>query len=439
MSDPVSSMDVEDVLSSIRRLVSEEAKTSGSSAGHDDRNGREGADEARPPSPDPVDIYEAAENAADAAMGDILRTTPNVFDPAVAGLPPSNDFTPEEAADHAAHAPDLTPDPFAAPRDAVADDPLDRPLDRPLDAEDPQMSFRHQAAAAARRGEEQKLVLTAALRVANPVIDRPSTFAEVKDSPETWPGQDAGLPETAADNLLVPPTPEAENTDAVVADLRPPRPLRPHLRPVDEISPSRMPRDVERPDPTAANSRPHPFDYAPDDTLFDRAKQAMAKVGADHPAATIPDAGQTRPEAVLADGPDGRGTGLGPNNPFRPVENSPAKPPIDRPQEPATDLRPDPAPSDPPQIAEAAAPATSPFRAGEGAINVADTADSDEPSTINFAEEEESILDEETLRDMVSEMVREELQGELGDRITRNVRKLVRREIQRAIASREFE
>jgi len=53
--------------------------------------------------------------------------------------------------------------------------------------------------------------------------------------------------------------------------------------------------------------------------------------------------------------------------------------------------------------------------------------------------ENDTFLDEETLREMVSDMVRSELQGELGDRITRNVRKLVRREIHRALASRDFE
>ncbi|WP_412562238.1 hypothetical protein [Thalassobius sp. MITS945101] len=42
-------------------------------------------------------------------------------------------------------------------------------------------------------------------------------------------------------------------------------------------------------------------------------------------------------------------------------------------------------------------------------------------------------LDEEALRELVTEIVRQELQGSLGERITRNVRKLVRREIQRAL------
>ena len=52
---------------------------------------------------------------------------------------------------------------------------------------------------------------------------------------------------------------------------------------------------------------------------------------------------------------------------------------------------------------------------------------------------ENTVVDEEFLRDIVSEIVREELQGELGERITRNVRKLVRREIHRAMASRDFD
>lgn len=52
---------------------------------------------------------------------------------------------------------------------------------------------------------------------------------------------------------------------------------------------------------------------------------------------------------------------------------------------------------------------------------------------------QESVIDEETLRDMVSDIVRQELQGALGERITRNVRKLVRREINRVLAAQEFD
>ncbi|WP_299283404.1 hypothetical protein [uncultured Tateyamaria sp.] len=52
---------------------------------------------------------------------------------------------------------------------------------------------------------------------------------------------------------------------------------------------------------------------------------------------------------------------------------------------------------------------------------------------------DEDVLDEDALRELVSDIVREELQGALGERITRNVRKLVRREIHRALAAQELE
>ncbi len=48
-------------------------------------------------------------------------------------------------------------------------------------------------------------------------------------------------------------------------------------------------------------------------------------------------------------------------------------------------------------------------------------------------------FDEDMLRDLVRDIIREELQGALGERITRNVRKLVRAEIARALAVRDFE
>lgn len=52
---------------------------------------------------------------------------------------------------------------------------------------------------------------------------------------------------------------------------------------------------------------------------------------------------------------------------------------------------------------------------------------------------EEGYIDEEALREMVVAILREELRGELGDRITHNVRKLVRREINRALTAQDFE
>lgn len=48
-------------------------------------------------------------------------------------------------------------------------------------------------------------------------------------------------------------------------------------------------------------------------------------------------------------------------------------------------------------------------------------------------------LDEQALRLLVNEIVRQELHGVLGERITRNVRKLVRREVHRVLAARDFD
>ena len=61
------------------------------------------------------------------------------------------------------------------------------------------------------------------------------------------------------------------------------------------------------------------------------------------------------------------------------------------------------------------------------------------PAKGDWYADEPVTLDEDVLRDMVAEIVRKELQGALGERITRNVRKLVRREIHRIVMSREFD
>ncbi len=52
---------------------------------------------------------------------------------------------------------------------------------------------------------------------------------------------------------------------------------------------------------------------------------------------------------------------------------------------------------------------------------------------------EDTVIDESALRDLVGEIVRQELQGALGERITRNVRKLVRREIHRAMMGQDYD
>lgn len=68
-----------------------------------------------------------------------------------------------------------------------------------------------------------------------------------------------------------------------------------------------------------------------------------------------------------------------------------------------------------------------------------DTASATPPPVSGGQAGDDSLMDEEALRDLVSEIVRAELQGALGERITRNVRKLVRREIHRALTAQELE
>lgn len=68
-------------------------------------------------------------------------------------------------------------------------------------------------------------------------------------------------------------------------------------------------------------------------------------------------------------------------------------------------------------------------------VQAGSAGDANEPAGAGGWYSEESLIDEDALRDLVGEIVRQELQGALGERITRNVRKLVRREIHRALMS----
>lgn len=70
--------------------------------------------------------------------------------------------------------------------------------------------------------------------------------------------------------------------------------------------------------------------------------------------------------------------------------------------------------------------------------DAASTAAGSDERTLDYTDDSQ-LLDEEALRDLVSDIVRAELQGALGERITRNVRKLVRREIHRALTAQELE
>ncbi|MFN3952888.1 MAG: hypothetical protein ACK4LQ_00440 [Pararhodobacter sp.] len=89
------------------------------------------------------------------------------------------------------------------------------------------------------------------------------------------------------------------------------------------------------------------------------------------------------------------------------------------------------------------AEAAPPLATQEHAIDHTRTASIAEPGAEvtpgSFEDEiEEAIIDEEMLRDLVSQLVRDELQGQLGERITLLVRKLVRAEIAKALDERKL-
>lgn len=94
------------------------------------------------------------------------------------------------------------------------------------------------------------------------------------------------------------------------------------------------------------------------------------------------------------------------------------------------------APERPAQDAASHASASSETAAGDAVGDTRPERNTPSGSVLNA---DDQLMDEEALRDLVSEIVRAELQGALGERITRNVRKLVRREIHRALTAQEME
>ena len=96
----------------------------------------------------------------------------------------------------------------------------------------------------------------------------------------------------------------------------------------------------------------------------------------------------------------------------------------------AVPAEPEPAtvPDDAPGLASALAGDSAGRAEGEG-----------EAESSLFGPGDDGLVDMDMLRDLVAEIIREELQGPLGERITRNVRILVRREINRALESRGLE
>ena len=124
--------------------------------------------------------------------------------------------------------------------------------------------------------------------------------------------------------------------------------------------------------------------------------------------------------------------------PLQWADTDPAEPTTDAIADPSAEAeprQPDPQP-EPLVLSEPAQPSPADPATVDGASQIAEQAVTD--VAMDQLGAEDSILDEESLRELVADIVRAELQGALGERITRNVRKLVRREIQRALSAQDL-
>jgi hypothetical protein len=101
-----------------------------------------------------------------------------------------------------------------------------------------------------------------------------------------------------------------------------------------------------------------------------------------------------------------------------------AEPRLAAPDRPREEAAPDAFAAMPPEAAMPAAPDPDYEDLGEG---------------VRFPEKATLDIDEDILRELIAEVVHEELRGVLGQRITRNVRKMVRREIRIALAAEKFD
>lgn len=454
MSDPMTNVDIEDVLASIRRLVSEDARPRS----------------ATPP------LFAARQNG-DARAG---RGQP---DPVPSNPVPSNPVQPHQ------HVADLVqPEPS---------DPVHLPADR--DPATPDVASRVVAHVAGEPGavapirvgrlQPDRLVLTPSLRimdtdadfapVAAPVAAQPGSTEAPADPPvaaqpwqdpaarlvDVWP---ADAPPPAAQ-----PDP-ASSSDAVAltdSDMMPsPDTInRPEAAPIGPADAGHAPARAGEPSDAsvAIGDGGHSTDTgtqtrdaladatdlaeydalawedhrddAEDDTEDDTGALANAPEN-DFADDLLNDPAQDFPDAPLDPFGGISGNAMYGAAMAAPVRIVAAAPHSAAHQQPLRDLQPD-------TVAEpASAPPVRPQPgATQGARHDAptgpahDSADRDGQDADADMLTEDTVIDEAMLRELVADIVRQELMGALGERITRNVRKLVRREIHRALSAQDFE
>ena len=381
MSDPVSNMEIEDVLSSIRRLIST-----------DDRHA--------------MDVVEEEDVAADK-----LVLTPSLR---VDNAPTEPVKTEPESVEPTSEDQDTS-----AASDAQADQDETDPQDSSHDAQDvwqdddtPDTSLdeaeAQDAAKAAEPADEDEDEAAAQDAQADNASQEAETVVDTKPQEEAT--HEGSLKETADDDA---PEDDAPEDDA----------------PVETAA-----------EETAAKEAA-PKDKAPDFAFASGRLHALTARAAEFETAVAAREDHWDPDGTTDD--DNNATQLVATLPW--LDHSPDE------DGSADDTSADDTSADPPLSAKDTE-GLDPFVPEEDDADEANFYAEDDPAPTPKApgnafmaeddlleEGADTFLDDDALRDLVSEIVRQELQGSLGERITRNVRKLVRREIQRALAAQELE
>ena len=420
MSEPVSNVEIEDVLSSIRRLVSEENRptTRSEKPVEAAQSGRlvltPALRVAEPPAAPPLTLIDPVV-VGDTVVGDTAVETPVsdlrvVEELAGIDLAPEHSDLPaevvEDAETDAVTAPETTPEMAAEPELAALpdNDPDSAPaLSDQTDA--PENDSENDGEDAPWRDPNATLFQAAD----QPAEENPSadedTVEPISEPVETAGQQGDETPE-ASDEVTV------EDTVEDTGDLSAPDPLDPLGATFEERFP------LETPDEDTSFA----------DSAFEEPTLQDACAGHDAEIETLASSGSQPDTATLSAKIAALEATIGQTldqwEPDGDSRDEYAGTPVETIQwqdHTATSA------GDPAQLYPELPGYTSPPGADAPAAGPED--DSLDAMTGN-----DTFLDEESLRELVADIVREELQGVLGERITRNVRKLVRREIHRAFA-----
>lgn len=408
MSERLSSVEIEDVLSSIRRLVSEDLRPG-----------------AKPAAAAPVAAPVAAGPAAAAVPVVAPEVEPSGADKLI--LTPALRIGPEPEGPAEPEAVEATAVPsFTSVRQARAGSVVDR-VTRALPEED----WEPVAEAAAPRSDwatEDEAAVEAA----------GEAWSEAPVAPVAQPADPAIAPLAERDDIVDAEIVDAEIVEAeiveaeVLADALPEPEM---LEPVSEVIEAVVAEGWPAADAPEANWAA-PGESAPMEAEQpeDPGWSEVEPMVIDRPSAEVAEAELAREEVAAMPHPQDP-TDLG--------GNVPADLPDWARMEAEQGVEPEPEVIVPPVEAPSAAGRADAGWADAAEAQIRRELEEEATGTVfaRFADDDhdDRHFDEDMLRDLVRDIIREELQGALGERITRNVRKLVRAEIARALAVRDFE